>query len=72
MEIKGAIIQPGGFDSEWRGNSANILPIHPAYDYPTNPAAMFRELGKADFAHLGSPNRMAEVRSPGVSWTMDS
>ncbi|KAF8900203.1 hypothetical protein CPB85DRAFT_1439647 [Mucidula mucida] len=60
--IKGAIIQPGGFDSEWRGNSANILPVvHPAYDYPTNPAAMFRELGKADFAHLGSPNRMAEA-----------
>ncbi|KAF9008608.1 NAD(P)-binding protein [Hymenopellis radicata] len=59
--IKGAIIEPGGFDSEWRGASANMLPIHPAYDYPTNPAAMFRELRKADFAHLGSSSRMAEA-----------
>ncbi|KAF8883925.1 hypothetical protein CPB85DRAFT_1378186 [Mucidula mucida] len=46
-------------DPAWK--IKDILPIHPAYDYPTNPAAMFRELGKADFAHLGSPNRMAEA-----------
>ncbi|KAF9045800.1 NAD(P)-binding protein [Hymenopellis radicata] len=60
--IKGAIIQPGGFESEWRGSSATTIPIHPAYDTPTNPAALFRQIVAADYPYLGSPSRMAEVR----------
>ncbi len=67
--IKGAIIQPGGFESEWRGSSATTIPIHPAYDTPTNPAALFRQIVAADYPYLGSPSRMAEVRNkpwPGI------
>ncbi|KAF8920612.1 hypothetical protein CPB85DRAFT_496786 [Mucidula mucida] len=59
--IKGAIIQPGGFESEWRGSSATTIPIHPAYDTPTNPAALFRQIVAADYPYLGSPSRMAEA-----------
>lgn len=42
--ITGCIIEPGGFDSEWRGSSAKSIPAHPAYTDPSNPCASFRKL----------------------------
>ncbi|KAJ7583367.1 NAD(P)-binding protein [Mycena floridula] len=58
--IKGCIIEPGGFDSEWRGSSAQTLPPHPAYTEPQNPCAKFRKIhDSSDMPLLGSSHRMA-------------
>lgn len=59
--ITGAIIQPGGFDSEWKGASAKIIPPHPAYTHAGNPCAQFRRLHEAEFPFLGSATRMGEA-----------
>ncbi|KAK0203589.1 hypothetical protein DFS33DRAFT_1261247 [Desarmillaria ectypa] len=43
MNIKGTIIEPGGFDSEWKGTSAYHIPPHPAYTDDTNTCSTDRE-----------------------------
>ncbi|KAF8164345.1 hypothetical protein K438DRAFT_1941894 [Mycena galopus ATCC 62051] len=40
--IQGCIIEPGGFDTEWRGGSMMILPLHPAYLNDAAPSARMR------------------------------
>jgi len=42
--IQGCIIEPGGFDTEWRGGSMNILPSHPAYADPSSPSSQVRTM----------------------------
>ncbi|KAJ7621212.1 hypothetical protein FB45DRAFT_928659 [Roridomyces roridus] len=42
--IQGCIIEPGGFDTEWRGGSMTILPSHPAYASPTSPSSQVRTM----------------------------
>ena len=37
--ITGAIIEPGGFDNEWKGASAKTIPPHPAYTDAGNPCS---------------------------------
>lgn len=59
--IKGCIIEPGGFDSEWRGNSMKHAPVHPAYRDPSNPCAMFRAMHAGRMENLGSSVRMAQA-----------
>lgn len=59
--IKGCIIEPGGFDSNWRGSSMNILPQHPAYTSPTAPSSGLRALLTSDQPSLGVPDRMAKA-----------
>ena len=41
--VAGSIIEPGGFDSEWKGSSAVRYPAHEAYTDPENPCAKFRK-----------------------------
>ncbi|PPQ96649.1 hypothetical protein CVT26_010639 [Gymnopilus dilepis] len=42
--IQATIVQPGGFNTQWRGGNMTILPLHPAYGTPTNPAKQFRSM----------------------------
>lgn len=42
--IQATIIEPGGFNTQWRGGNMSILPPHPAYDTPTSPAKQFRSM----------------------------
>ncbi|KIY71937.1 NAD(P)-binding protein [Cylindrobasidium torrendii FP15055 ss-10] len=57
--IKGAIIEPGGFDSEWRLGKA--VPIHPAYDTATNSCKAMRAMHEQVFTNLGTSESMAEA-----------
>ncbi|KAK0237927.1 NAD(P)-binding protein [Armillaria nabsnona] len=59
--IKGAIIEPGGFDSEWKGTSAHHIPPHLAYTDDTNPCHMFRKIHESDRPVLGSAARMGRA-----------
>ncbi|KAL0572433.1 hypothetical protein V5O48_009526 [Marasmius crinis-equi] len=58
--IKGCIIEPGGFQSEWRAGNANILPQHPAYTDPSNACAMFRTMHD-HIPFLGDVKKMAQA-----------
>ncbi|KAJ6525425.1 hypothetical protein DFH09DRAFT_1188381 [Mycena vulgaris] len=42
--IQGCILEPGGFDTEWRGASMTVLPPHPAYADPTSPSSQVRTM----------------------------
>jgi hypothetical protein len=56
------IIEPGGFDSEWRGASANTIPSHPAYTEPENPCFKYRKIhDTTDMPFLGSAVNMAKA-----------
>ena len=58
--IKGVIIEPGGFRTEWGGSSMLRLPIHPAYDKPHAPGVRFRELTKTP-VFIGDPRKAARA-----------
>jgi hypothetical protein len=59
--IKGCILEPGGFRSEWNsGHNHKIIPPHPAYTDPSGPTSQFRQFhGK--FPSLGDPIKMAKA-----------
>ncbi|KAG7448697.1 NAD(P)-binding protein [Guyanagaster necrorhizus] len=59
--IKGTIIEPGGFDSEWKGTSAGHIPPHPAYTEDTNPCHMFHKIHESNGPVLGSAARMGQT-----------
>lgn len=54
------IIEPGGFDSNWRGSSMNILPQHPAYSDPDSASSRFRSMLEI-VPMIEDTNRMAKV-----------
>ncbi|KAF8958851.1 hypothetical protein BDZ97DRAFT_1736274 [Flammula alnicola] len=59
-KIQATIIEPGGFDTEWRGGNMTILPPHPAYDTPNSPTTQYRAmLGVLPF--IGSPAKAAKA-----------
>ncbi|PPR01860.1 hypothetical protein CVT24_001341, partial [Panaeolus cyanescens] len=58
--IQASIIEPGGFNTEWRGSNMSILPIHPAYDTPTNPVKQYRDMFNA-LPFIGNPERGAKA-----------
>ncbi|PPQ98769.1 hypothetical protein CVT24_003327 [Panaeolus cyanescens] len=58
--IQATIIEPGGFNTEWRGANMSILPIHPAYDTPTSPVKQYRDMFHA-LPFIGSPERAAKA-----------
>ncbi|RDX47368.1 NAD(P)-binding protein [Lentinus brumalis] len=58
--IKGVIIEPGGFRTEWGGSSMLHLPVHPAYDKPHAPAVRFREMTKGA-VFIGDPRKAARA-----------
>ncbi|KAJ3781976.1 hypothetical protein GGU10DRAFT_276505, partial [Lentinula aff. detonsa] len=59
--IKGCILEPGGFRSEWvTGHNSRVVPPHPAYTDPSNPTSLFRQAhGRIPF--LGDPVKMAKA-----------
>ncbi|KAF8519622.1 hypothetical protein BU17DRAFT_75884 [Hysterangium stoloniferum] len=57
--IKGCILELGGFPTAWRDNSI-VIPQHPAYDDPSFPTNRFRA-AKATSKYMGDPNRCAEA-----------
>ena len=58
--IQLTIIEPGGFNTEWRGKNMTILPPHPAYDTPTSPTRKYRAaFGSLPF--IGLPERAAKA-----------
>jgi len=58
--IQATIIEPGGFNTEWRGGNMTILPPHPAYTAATNPTTQFRSMvGVIPF--IGNPERAAKA-----------
>ncbi|KAJ4466266.1 hypothetical protein J3R30DRAFT_3588977 [Lentinula aciculospora] len=59
--IKGCILEPGGFRSGWStGHNSKVIPPHPAYTDPLSPTSMFRQFhGK--FPYLGDPVKMAKA-----------
>ncbi|KDR84661.1 hypothetical protein GALMADRAFT_151451 [Galerina marginata CBS 339.88] len=58
--IQATIIEPGGFNTEWRGGNMTILPPHPAYDTPTSPAKQFRAMLDL-LPFIGDINRAAKA-----------
>jgi len=58
--ITGVIIEPGGFDTEWRKGSMITLPSHPAYAHPDTPSSQVRKiLDTVPF--IGSAKRIGEA-----------
>jgi hypothetical protein len=58
--IKGCIIQPGGFETEWRNGSMVTLPQHPAYADPDTPSSQFRAM-HGSVPMIGSPEKMGKA-----------
>jgi len=65
--IQAAIIQPGGFNTEWRGGkNMTILPLHPAYDTDSSPAKQHRSMhigteNSSGISFIGSPEKAAKA-----------
>lgn len=59
--IKGCIIEPGGFRSGWSsGHNSKFIPPHPAYMDPSGPTSLFKQaLGGLPF--LGDSVKMARA-----------
>ena len=58
--IQATIIEPGGFDTEWRTGNMTILPQLPAYADPKSPTSQYRSmLGTIPF--IGHPQRAAKA-----------
>ncbi|TFK38349.1 NAD(P)-binding protein [Crucibulum laeve] len=58
--ITGCIIEPGGFETEWRGGSMVTYPPHPAYVDPSTPTSRYRNtLRQSKF--IGVPERFAQA-----------
>ncbi|KAJ3971613.1 hypothetical protein EV361DRAFT_761926, partial [Lentinula raphanica] len=59
--IKGCILEPGGFRSGWStGHNSKIVLPHPAYTDPSNPTSLFRQ-AHGNFPYLGDPVKMAKA-----------
>ncbi|KAK7453957.1 hypothetical protein VKT23_011469 [Stygiomarasmius scandens] len=59
--IKGCIIQPGGFASEWRFSSAKITTPHPAYTDENNACHRFRTVVRAQIPYIGDVKNMGRT-----------
>ncbi|KAI0960742.1 hypothetical protein AcV7_000042 [Taiwanofungus camphoratus] len=57
--IKGVIIEPGGFRTQWNGSSLICLPIHPKYNTPSSPSNSFRETVAQPY--VGDPAKAAKA-----------
>ncbi|KAH9919876.1 hypothetical protein B0H21DRAFT_712945 [Amylocystis lapponica] len=57
--IKGVIIEPGGFRTEWSRSSQVRIPVHPNYDSPEAPSLTFRKMMQQLF--IGDPVRGAKA-----------
>ena len=57
--IQATIIEPGGFETNWRGGNMTVLPPHPAYDTENSPTKLFRSF----LLHpsIGSPEKAAKA-----------
>ena len=56
--IRGVIIQPGGFRTEWGRSSMVTLPLPPQYDRPDAPSVKFRQLLEQN-TFMGEPHKAA-------------
>jgi len=61
--IQATIIEPGGFNTEWRGKNMTIIPIHPAYDTDNSPAKQRRSMltDANGIPYIGSPEKAAKA-----------
>ena len=64
--IQATIIEPGGFNTEWRGSSMTVLPIHPAYDTDTSPTKQHRSMlfgtgTDSGISFIGNPEKAAKA-----------
>ncbi|KAI0738083.1 NAD(P)-binding protein [Daedaleopsis nitida] len=59
--IKGVIIEPGGFRTEWNGTSMVRLPIPPQYDQPHAASVRFREMTQSSAGFVGDPRKAARA-----------
>jgi NAD(P)-dependent dehydrogenase (short-subunit alcohol dehydrogenase family) len=62
--IQATIIQPGGFNTEWR--NMTTLPLHPAYDTDNSPTKQHRSMLMGTgtdhgIPFIGSPEKAAKV-----------
>ncbi|EMD34262.1 hypothetical protein CERSUDRAFT_117138 [Gelatoporia subvermispora B] len=58
--IKGVIIEPGGFPTEWARSSMVQYPVHPKYDSPDSPSVLFRKMGENSTA-IGNNRKAAQA-----------
>jgi hypothetical protein len=56
--IKASIIEPGGFDTQWRGD-LHEHPQPPAYSGPDTPTSQWRAMLASSPTAIGSPERAA-------------
>ena len=59
--IKGVIIEPGGFNTEWASGSLQPLPLPAAYDTPHSPTALFRRSALNKVMYIGDPRKAARA-----------
>jgi len=64
--IQATIIEPGGFNTEWRGGNMTVLPPHPAYDTDSSPTKQHRNMifgteTSSSIPYIGSPEKAAKA-----------
>ena len=58
--IQATIIEPGGFDTKWRGEHLTVIPPHPAYDTEHSPTRQHRSVLSVH-PFIGHPERAAKA-----------
>lgn len=58
--IKAVIIEPGGFQTEWKGSSMERVPPHPLYAHPTSPTSLFKQMSD-NVTYIGDPSRAGKA-----------
>ena len=59
--IKGVIVEPGGFNTEWSGSSMVHVLIPEAYNRPDAPSVLFRQMTQGRSVFVGDPRKAARA-----------
>ncbi|KAH9939452.1 hypothetical protein B0H21DRAFT_698452 [Amylocystis lapponica] len=57
--IKGIIVQLGGYRTEWANGSMVQIPVHPSYNAPDSPTVLFRQMSHVPY--IGDPAKAAKA-----------
>ncbi|KAG5723235.1 hypothetical protein E4T56_gene352 [Termitomyces sp. T112] len=58
--IQATIVEPGGFNTNWRDGNMRVLPPHPDYTADTSPAKQYRTM-LAGLPFIGDPEKAAKA-----------
>ena len=60
-DIKAVIVEPGGFRTEWAGDSLKTFPPLRPYADPNSPTSQFRNASLDSSKYIGDPTKAAKA-----------